>query len=83
MSEPLTIYVCDEGHVGGSLAANGCEECYGGTKPVRVFREEDVGPLWDAACEVTDVLYPAEEYGAARPLHDALEAFPAPEEWKS
>lgn len=46
---PRAAYICLEGHLGGVLAENGCEECYGTTREVRVYTEEEVRPLLEAA----------------------------------
>lgn len=52
---------------------------HGPLAAVRVFREEDVRPLYDAADAVTDNSAGPEERVA---LLMAWDAFPAPAEWK-
>jgi hypothetical protein len=75
MTEPLTIYECPEPGHGTRLRpwmAGGepCPRCV----PVRVFREEDVRPLWDAL----NAVRMADDH---RNVGCALNAFPAPEAW--
>jgi hypothetical protein len=81
MSEPLTIYECPK------CGAQHLDRYWGRTpncphrgdefREVRVFREEDVRPLWEAAQDAKDMLaMPAPKY------ETAVDAFPAPEEWK-
>lgn len=88
MPEPLTIYECPEHGVmrtcvtpfPDALPAPACRVfgCQQPTSPVRVFREEDVRPLWEAVNRRRrfgdDTCEPHED--------DAFDAFPAPEEWK-
>jgi hypothetical protein len=80
--EPLTIYECP---VCGAMTGSD-HDCLG--KPdhrhprcrraeVRVFREEDVRPLWDFVRAETEVLPST----GAMP-QDVLDAFPAPENWR-
>lgn len=90
MSEPLTIYVCPacgwwegdanrdpDGDCNGADASPWPTHALTEMVPVRVFREEDVRPLWEAAEERTDSVY------RSGVLEAAVEAFPSPEEWLS
>jgi hypothetical protein len=81
MAEPITIYVCpecgtwgqEEGYTGGHNFARNPECCQNQRVPVRVFREEEVRPLWAARG-----LYGLDVWK----MHtEAIDAFPAPEEW--
>lgn len=89
MSEPVTIYECPNRHLsshpvnagGSDLDAPKCYACLKVVTSVRVFREEDVRPLWEAARMLDrerqyllDSDTPYAEYAK-------LAAFPAPEEW--
>ena len=86
MSTPLTIYACtvpgcdywrSEYSTGGHMADVGRGPLQRHVlKPVTVFREEDVRPLWEAARGHVD-------HGASLPVLNAFKAFPAPEEWRS
>jgi hypothetical protein len=90
MPEPLTIYVCMNGHVRESAhphavadirngpAAYSCSACVNTAQRVRVFHEDDVRPLWDAAKALP--LY-ATTLPAGHRLVTAADAFPAPAEW--
>lgn len=74
--EPITIYECRNcglwRHV-PSLCL--CDERPKKRVPVRLFREEDVRPLWEAAKQESSPARSASFVGA-------VDAFPAPEEWK-
>lgn len=93
MAESLTIYECPTcGHVidrGGSPmppVCNGLRRPHGMIvcRRVRVFREDDVRPLW----EIANVYRREMDYliqGDERPRRrerDALDKFPAPEDWR-
>lgn len=84
--EPLTMYRCpvcgtwdqDEHYTGGH-DFDRFPDCHKNQRvPVRVFREEDVRPLWEAADD-SFVGGDGERQALAVAVHD----FPAPEEWRS
>lgn len=57
---------------------------HGRPEPVRVFREEDVRPLWAAAVAWRDALVITDPIEATRrdeAVCEAADAFPAPEDW--
>lgn len=81
MPEPLTIYECplcgrrelDRIYVGHGSAKDG-EPCPIEPRPVRVFREENVRPLWEAVMDRPKTSVPFA-------IRSAGEAFPAPPDW--
>jgi hypothetical protein len=78
-SSGLTVYECEVHGVRQVLRYEPpCDICGRVLKPVRVFREEDVKPLWEAVAFGAD-LTGDEPFPAAI---DAARMFPAPAEWK-
>lgn len=85
MTEPLTIYECSGPlahrssvrRPGGGIKADRCFFCPEVVQEVRVFREEDVRPLWEV------LAFGAGLRGDDPPADavEAMRAFPAPEEW--
>lgn len=92
MPEPLTIYECTGCGEQRRHERDWC--CYEAIPrstrrlarevvPVRMFREADVRPLWEAArvleaeCGVS-----APDWDAADEAAAAIDAFPAPDDWK-
>lgn len=79
-SGALTIYRCPkcervfDHHPMDHVALTGF--CAGDVAEVRVFAEDDVRPLWEAASEVY------EDSGAWKELRRPLRDFPAPDDWK-
>jgi hypothetical protein len=84
VSGPLTIYECpkcdwwfgddDERGEQPITCADGHDEV--ALREVRVFREEDVRPLWEIA--VAGIA----QFDPGRSGRNAVRNFPAPEEWK-
>jgi hypothetical protein len=92
MGESITIYECSDcGGVRPNGTIYGCPHCggVGDAIPLRVFREEDVRPLYEALCMVAVVTCDCTGYyrcnGCERKgpniAEGALDAFPAPEDW--
>lgn len=90
MPEPLTIYECTCGHVEDQpryphVSPHSTNLCHEQMLPVRVFREEDVRPLWEAAVTAEQEAILAREAGEPSPTPSATDvawrAFPAPPEW--
>jgi hypothetical protein len=86
MPAPPTIYECpvcgtwseDADYTGGHDFAR-FPDCHRNQRvPVRVFREEDVRPLWE---ELRDARRIPSAIAALPGIGRALDAFPAPEEW--
>jgi hypothetical protein len=94
MSEPLTIWECPTGCGWQQITRPriGCVRCLARVEfqPRRFFAQEDVRPLWEALRAISNVECDCTGFyrcngcekrgpGLADP---ALDAFPAPEEWK-
>lgn len=81
MPERLTIYACP-GCGSLDVERSRCESLPDHDLrrvAIRVFREDDVRPLWDFVRSETEILPTA----AYVPAEDLIAAFPAPVEWRS